>query len=95
MELDVALEADLRRELRRIERFDRGLLAAGPGDLLLDRLARAIRQAVVLGMDPEEGGNLRVGADRASESGLDEVVKPLVKWSGVRRWRRPAQLELV
>jgi hypothetical protein len=65
------------------------------GDLFLDRLACAVRQALVLGVDPQERGSIGMGEDRASEVRLDQVVEALVEVARIRGGRRPAELECV
>ena len=94
MQLDVPLEAGLGRERLGIECPDRRELGPGLADLLLDRLAGPVRQAVVLGVDPDERGRIRMGDDRLAEVRLDQVVERLIEGTRVGRRCRPAEREL-
>jgi hypothetical protein len=89
--LQVALEPPGAREAGRVERLDRGEVSLVGGELGQDRVAGAVAQLIVLGMDPEVGPDGRIVADDPAEARFDQVVERLVVRAGVRRRRRTAQ----
>ena len=93
MQLEVALEADRGREGRLVEGLHRRQVLAIGLDLGQDRLPAAIAQLVVVCMDAEEGRRDRVVPHQPPEAGLDEVIEPVVKRTGVRRGIGPWQVE--
>jgi hypothetical protein len=93
VDLDVALESDLGRQRGCVESLDPRKLPASLGDLVLDRLAGAIGQSMVLGVDAQERRSVGVGDDRAPEVLLDEVVEPLIEGTLGRGRCRAAERE--
>ena len=87
VELELALEAGLGGERRRVDRLDRGEVLAIGGQLGEDGLAAAVAQQVVVLVEPERGAEDRVVADEPHEAGLDEVVEAVVERARGRRGR--------
>ena len=88
VELEVALEAGLGGEPRRVDRLDRGEVRAIRGQLGEDGLAAPVAEQVVVLVEPERRAQDRVVADEPHEPGLDEVVEVVVERPGGRRGRR-------
>src|ERR1019366_7188052 len=93
VDLDVALEADLGRQSRRVERLDRTTVGSRLGDLVLYGFTGPVRQALIFGVEPQECGGVGVGQDRTSEVRLHQVVEVLVERPWFGRRFGPAQLE--
>ena len=95
VELDVALEARRRGQLGRVDRLDRGQVRPLVVDLPEDRVAARVAEPVVGVVEPEPGGEQRLGRDDAPEARLDGVVEALVGGAGVRARGRPGQGSIV
>ena len=83
MDLQVPLEPGVGRQAGRVDRLDRREMSALGRDLAQDGVALAVRQAVILGVDPDERGEVRMVAHDPSETTLDQIVEPVVERSAV------------
>ncbi len=81
VDLEVALEPAGGREPGRIDRLHRGEVDPVGRELALDRIARAVAEALVLGVDAHEGRKGRMVAEGLAEARLDQVVEPVVERS--------------
>ena len=84
-----------RRQAGRIDRLDRREVGLLGGELVEDRVARAVAEAVVLGVDAEIGPDDRVVADDPPEARLDEVVEAVVERARVRRPGRGGEVDVL
>ncbi len=75
MDLEVAFEARLGRQARVVEGLDRGEMGLLRGELREDRVARAVAEPMILGVDAEIRPDEWVVGDDPPEAGLDEVVQ--------------------
>ena len=88
VELEVALEPDPRRQLGGVERLDQVEMRALRSQLAEDGLTTSVAEEVVVLVQAHGGPEHRVVADQPHETGLDEVVEPVVERPAVRRRRR-------
>ena len=79
VDLELALEARLGGERRRVDRLDRGEVLAVRGQLGEDGLAAAVAEQVVVLVEPERRAEDRVVADEPHEARLDEIVEVVVE----------------
>ena len=93
VDLEVALEARLGRQPGRIDRLDGCQVGPVRGDLAEDRVALAVGEPAILGVDPDERREVRVVADDPPEARLDEVVEALVERTAVGGGPGPGQGE--
>jgi hypothetical protein len=95
VDLEVALEAGLRRQLGRVDRLDGRQVDPVGGDLAKHGVALAIGQPVVFGVDADERREVRVIPDDPPEATLDQVVEAVVQRAAVRGRPGPGEGEVV
>ena len=81
VDLQLALEADVRRKVGRVDRPDGGQVRAVVGDLLEDEVTAPVPEPVVLGVDAKERRDERVVPEHAPEARFNEVIKLIVEWT--------------
>ncbi len=95
VELEVPLEKRLGRQPSRVDSLDGGEVGPVRRDLAEDGIALAVGQAVILGVDPDERGEVRVVPDDPPEAPLDQVVEPIVEWTAIGGGTRAGERESV
>ena len=89
--LEVALEADLGGEVAIVEGLDGGEVLAVGRDLREDRVAPAVAELIVVGVDAEVRRRDGFVAKEAPEPPIDEVIERRVEGTGGRRCGRARQ----
>ncbi len=91
VELEVALEPDLRGQAGRIERLDPGEVLTVGRQLAEHRFAAPVAEEVVVLVEAHRRPQDRVVADEPHEAGLDQLVEPVVQGTAVRGRRGARQ----